>query len=652
MQNLIVVGTILLLMSGMSGAQDCNKLIAPKVPMVERLRNACDALDPEKNVYLNRARAAVLEKQLAEQSDIQGQINGKLSVGIELLRCGEVDRAIALFEEVRNVAIDPAVKPNPKLIEDVTAYLASAYLRVAELENCCARHTPESCIWPLQGAGKHGLKRGAEKAATLYRELLRINPRSPGYAWLLNLSCMALEDFPNNVPEAYRMPPNMTQSDYDIGRFHDVASAAGVDHQSLAGGVCLEDFDQDGFLDLLVSGWGIREQAAYFHNRGDGTFEDRTTAAGLSGLGASLNMVHADYDNDGDADVLMLRGGWQHRAGLIPNSLLRNNGDGTFTDVTEEAGLLSFHPTQVGVWGDFDNDGWLDLFIGNESAREERHPCEFFHNNRDGTFTNIAAELGLDRVALVKGAAAADYDNDGHLDLYISQFFARNVLLKNIPANEKLGLKWQFADVTATAGVAEPVSSFPAWFFDFDHDGWEDIFIGSFASFVDNNLDYVVADMAGAPLAGSRCTLYRNNRNGTFTNVAKQMKVDRLSLVMGANFGDLDNDGWLDIYLGTGQPQLSTLIPNQMFRNDAGKTYQNVTISGGFGHLQKGHGIAFGDIDNDGDQDIYAVMGGAFETDVFPNTLFENPGHGNNWITLKFVGAKSNRCAIGTRLRI
>ena len=121
---------------------------------------------------------------------------------------------------------------------------------------------------------------------------------------------------------------------------------------------------------------------------------------------------------------------------------------------------------------------------------------------------------------------------------------------------------------------------------------------------------------------------------------------------MGANFGDLDNDGWLDFYLGTGDPSLSTLIPNRMFRNADGKFFQDVTTSGGFGHIQKGHGISFADFDNDGDQDIYEVMGGAYAGDNYRNVLFLNPGHGNHWITLKLEGIRSNRAAMGARIRV
>lgn len=121
---------------------------------------------------------------------------------------------------------------------------------------------------------------------------------------------------------------------------------------------------------------------------------------------------------------------------------------------------------------------------------------------------------------------------------------------------------------------------------------------------------------------------------------------------MGSNFGDLDNDGFLDFYLGTGEPDLATIVPNRMFRNDGGKRFQDVTTSGGFGNLQKGHGVSFGDIDNDGDQDIYENMGGAVSGDLYSNVLYENPGHGNHWVTLKLQGVQSNRAAIGARIRV
>jgi hypothetical protein len=151
---------------------------------------------------------------------------------------------------------------------------------------------------------------------------------------------------------------------------------------------------------------------------------------------------------------------------------------------------------------------------------------------------------------------------------------------------------------------------------------------------------------------GEHARLYRNNHDGTFTDVTVRARLDKVQLVMGAGFGDLDNDGFLDCYLGTGEPDLRTVIPNRMFRNAGGKFFQDVTTSGRFGHLGKGHGVSFADIDNDGDQDVYTVMGGWYSGDVYQNVLFINPGHGNHWITLQLEGLESNRMAIGARIKI
>jgi hypothetical protein len=152
---------------------------------------------------------------------------------------------------------------------------------------------------------------------------------------------------------------------------------------------------------------------------------------------------------------------------------------------------------------------------------------------------------------------------------------------------------------------------------------------------------------------GDRFHLYHNRGNGTFEDVSHATGVDRSILSMGANYGDLDNDGWLDFYIGTGDPDLRTLMPNKMFKNDGGKRFLDVTTAGGFGHLQKGHGVVFADFDNDGDQDIYHSLGGTFTGDRYQHVLFENPGFpGRHWITIELLGKKSNRFGVGTRVAV
>jgi len=419
----------------------------------------------------------------------------------------------------------------------------------------------------------------------------------------------------------------------------------------LAGGSITEDFDGDGLLDIMCSAMNWSSQLRFFRNNGDGTFTERTAAAGLTDELGGLNIMQTDYNNDGWADVLVLRGGWQGVLGRQPLSLLKNNGNGTFTDVTEESGLLRFHPTQTAVWFDYNGDGWLDLFVGNESTREEVGPCELFRNNGDGTFTECAAAAGMAVVGFVKGVACGDFNNDSRPDLYLSRLGEPNLLFRNdgpkTPGNTKGD--WRFTDVTATAKVAEPIHSFPTWFFDYDNDGWLDLFVSGYFL---NDVGMVAADYLGLPHNGERARLYRNNRDGTFADVTKESGLYKVLLAMGSNFGDLDNDGFLDFYLGTGDPDFSTLVPNRMFRNAGGKLFQDVTTAGGFGHLQKGHGISFADLNNDGQQDIYEVMGGAYSGDNYRNVLYANPGNNNHWIKLKLEGVRSNHAAVGARIRV
>ena len=288
-------------------------------------------------------------------------------------------------------------------------WIATCHLRLAEQTNCLGNHNADSCLMPIEGGGVHIVPEHSRNAVQAYTRLLNAVNDSLEYKWLLNLAYMTLGEYPHNVPERWLIPPEIFESDYDIKRFTDVAPNVGIHVVALSGGIVADDFDHDGFIDLMMSSWGLRDQLRLFRSTGTGTFVERTDEAGLTGLTSGLNLCHADYDNDGWADVLVLRGAWLDEFGAHPNSLLRNNGDGTFSDVTRESGLLSYHPTQTAVWLDYDNDGWLDLFIGNESSRKHVHKCELYHNNRDGTFTDVASQVGLDHVGFVKGVTAGEF---------------------------------------------------------------------------------------------------------------------------------------------------------------------------------------------------------------------------------------------------
>ncbi len=615
--------------------------------MVELLKEIAEKLPTSyKNAFANTARV----KYYTET--VKTNPSDEMALYREMLLSGMNDKAVEGFEKM---LARPGLTSEERWI--LRMMLGISHMRQGEQDNCITNHTAQSCLFPIEKGGVHTIQRGSRAAIEDYSAVLREHPDDARALWLLNVAYMTLGEYPAKVPAQWLIPEKSFRSDYDLPRFTDIAPQVGLDLPTLSGGCCVEDFDNDGDMDIMTSNWDMRGQDQYFENNGDGTFTERTNEAGLKGIIGGLNMVHADYNNDGYADVYILRGAWLGPFGNQPNSLLRNNGNGTFTDVTIESGMLTFHPDLSAAWGDFDNDGWLDLYVGNETS-SQLAPCELFRNNHDGTFTDVAHEVGLDIQGFVKAVAWGDYNNDGLIDLYISSHGSANRLMRN---NGNKNGKWSFTDVGLEAGVREPIYSFPAFFFDYDNDGWLDIFVSDYGGKptgaaneapITNVLGPLVNDYLGHPPIAEVPRLYRNNRNGTFTDVGAKVHLNKTLVAMGCNFGDLDNDGFLDIYAGTGNPDLNTLIPNRMFRNAGGKVFQDVTTAGGFGHLQKGHGIAFADVDNDGDQDVFEVMGGAFETDLARRVLFRNPGNRNHWITLMLEGVKANRCAIGARIKI
>jgi hypothetical protein len=606
----------------------------------------------EDDEFFRRGRAEEL-RQRRDRAD-RG-LNDTLMAGyylvLQLLRDGQTQEAVKEVDQLFQIL--QTAPPNLAQDPQFQRLRGLAYLRLAEVENCITRHNAECCLFPLEGGGVHVRKSPAVWARTAYESYLALRPDDLAVRWLLNIANMAVGDYPEGVPEPHRIPPAAFESEADVGRFRDVAGRLGLDTFNLCGGCIVDDFDGDGRLDIVTSTLDPEGPLAYYRNGGDGSFEDRSTASHLDDQLGGLNIVGGDYDGDGDPDILVLRGAWLFDAGRIRNSLLRNNGDGTFTDVTSEAGLADpACPTQAATWGDFDNDGDLDLYVGNESRSDRTvftaeeaaggdFPSQLFRNEGDGTFTDVARSAGVANDRYAKGVTAGDFDNDGDLDLYVS-----NQGWNRLYRNEGDGT---FTDVALSAGVIEPAGrSFATWFFDYDNDGWLDLFVAAY----DAKVADVAAHYLGLPNSATSPRLYHNDGDGTFTDVTRQVGLDRPVLPMGANFGDLDNDGFLDIYLTTGEPSFESIMPNVMLRNDGGNRFQDVSRSGGLGHLQKGHGVAFADLDDDGDQDIYHQLGGFYPGDAFHNALFLNPGHGHRSLTVRLVGSTSHRTGYGVRLRV
>ena len=628
---------------------------------------------PDTNTYQGDRDARQLREALSAVPATERSTNRwRLMVRLadEELRLGNEAEAIRLLTGARDMV--PDIEANRVVLNYNHYRLGVAWLRLAETQNCALHPNAEACILPLQGRGIHQQQTPSRQAVAAFTRVLenRGGPDArnlPGAAtgrtwsagvssqdaldnatrqhlgalWLLNLAYMTVDGYPDEVPEPYRLPPETFRSAETMPRFANIAPALGLDTFDMCGGAIADDFDNDGYLDIFVSTWDTRGQLRLFRNNRDGTFTERTAEAGLLGLYGGLNLIQADYDNDGHLDLLVLRGAWLEANGQQPNSLIRNNGDGTFADVTFDTGLGDAHyPSQTAAWGDYDNDGDLDLYVGNEWTPMLAAPSQLFRNNGDGTFTDVAEAAGVANRRRAKSVVWGDYDGDGLADLYVSNLGEKNRLYRNTGQGT-------FVDEAPRLGVAEPNWSFPAWFWDVDNDGLLDLYVATYTARIEN----LAASGLGRPVNVELQRLYRSTQAGGFEEVSERYGLAEPTATMGANFGDLDNDGYLDFYLGTGAPQYQSLMPNLMYRNRDGRGFSNVTYAGGFGHLQKGHAIAFADLDNDGDQDVFEQMGGAFPGDRFGNALYENPGFGNRWITVELQGVRSNRSAIGARIR-
>ncbi len=435
----------------------------------------------------------------------------------------------------------------------------------------------------------------------------------------------------------------------------------------MTGGVAVFDYNNDGLLDIFfTNGAEIpslhKSDASFynrlFHNNGDGTFTDVTEKAGLAGVGYSMGVAAGDYDNDGFVDLYV--------TGFNRNQLLHNNGDGTFTDVTEKAGVAGIIPGQGKPWSvtagwiDYNNDGLLDLFVVNylDYSISSAHSCQtdniidycspneyrgtpniLFQNNGDGTFTDVSRQSHISQyVGKGMGVAFADFDNDGFTDIFVSNDTSPNFLLHNNGDGT-------FTDVALLAGVAynengKTVAGMGTDFRDIDNDGKPDIF--------------------HAAMYGDTFPLYRNLGNGQFEDVTDKAGLAAMTIrstAWGTGLFDFDNDGNKDIFAAGSAILDNSMevnhkpypLPNLLYRNLGKMAFQDVSAQAGssFSVPAAHRGAAFGDLDNDGKIDIVVTV-----LNAQPQLLMNRSTNQNHWIILKLIGVADNRDGLGTKVKI
>jgi hypothetical protein len=612
------------------------------------VREAYDSVDYMKiSPIFNHKRALVYKDSFNKATVLIDKINTGLDYAQELLRTGQIRESLAVYNTVSNLISQNKLTLSPESRRNLYAMIGIAFMRNGEIENCVQKHNHQSCFIPIKEEGIHQLTSGSKNAIRSYELCLKDFPDDLETKYLLNIAYMTLGLYPDSVPAEHRIDPEWFALTHQIKRFAEIAPSLGVNRNGHAGGVVIDDFTNDGWLDIVVTSWSPDEELIFYVNNQDGSFKDRTAEYNLDGQVGILNLNQTDYNNDGWLDLYLMRGAWLMTEGDIPNTLLKNTGNG-FEDVTLEAGLTKHAPGQTAAWSDFNLDGYLDVVIPNESLPNHKRGIDFYINQQDGTFRHASQEFGLMMDEFFKGCVATDINNDRYPDILLSSRSSGNFLFVNqIPEGKN-----HFRLLPPEANPSEPMTSFPCWSFDYDNDGNEDLFISAYSNEGTPATHWMLSHMGKAD-PGMFPKLYRNNGNLNFQEVGQHMGLTEVAFTMGCNFGDIDTDGFLDFYLATGNPQYQSIVPNKMYLNMAGKYFEDVSYSGGFANIQKGHGVSFADFDRDGDEDIYVVMGGAFDGDGFYNCLFENPNeHNYNWLVLKLEGDQANKPAIGARVKI
>jgi tetratricopeptide (TPR) repeat protein len=553
----------------------------------------------ETAVFIGLEYKEVMKRYRERLRDNPGDHKTRLELGRLYIKCGLHDEAV---RELNLAAGDPALRARARHESALAHYRAGRFSEAID-DGIAAMSADPS------------------------------NERARAAMWLASRS---LGGYPNRVPFEYRMELKAGYAPARV-QFEDIAARIGIDKICAGRGTAVFDYNNDGLLDVAIS--AAHAGCTLYRNNGDGTFTDVSISSGLDHCINGFVIIAGDYDNDGFTDLFVTRQGFYYG----DCGLYHNNGDGTFTNVTEKAGVQSWGPAYTASWVDYDCDGFLDLFIGYNLGGmfDRRRPNRLFHNNGDGTFTDVTERAGLNTVYTTIGSCWGDYNNDGYPDLFLSSGIGRPQLFRNNGDGT-------FTDVSAAAGITDFVVGTTCGFVDYNNDGWLDIVQYSWS----DHEDVIETMKTGrGPDDGSPLVIYHNNGDGTFTAKTREIGLDGCWGTMSGSFADVNNDGYVDLLLGNGSPRMERLEPFVLLENKRGH-FRNTTFSAGLPFFGKSHGTNSADLFGDGRMSIIIACGGGYPGDLLQTAVHcprELPG---NYLNVRLTGTKSNRDGNGARITL
>lgn len=410
-----------------------------------------------------------------------------------------------------------------------------------------------------------------------------------------------------------------------VTTFTDVTGIALVNNSARGMGAAWGDYNNDGLIDLYVSNY--KDKNILYKNNGNDTFADVTDPANVGNFGASTDIAWGDYNNDGFPDLFLVNGlgpGYGDK-----KILYKNNGDGTFEDIAEKAGIENLAFGMCVSLADYDNDGLLDVYFTNNAHVMicSGQSNKLYRNNGDDTFSDVTEEAGVGDFGNGMGVAWCDYDNDGDQDLYMLNFVNSNI---DPPENNLSALYNNNGDGTFTLSVnaVNSIGGHGVAWGDYNNDGNMDVYIAN------------VKDI----LPSGKNVLYKNNGDGTFTDVTDSAGVGDENDSTEVTWVDYDNDGDLDLHVVNGG--IAAPSKSRLYQNNGDSTFTDLAEDAGIQYRGFGEGASWGDYDNDGDMDVYMVNYNE------PNILYRNNGNTNHWIEIQTKGTVSNASGIGTRVKV
>ena len=551
----------------------------------------------------------------------------------ELFKSGEYAKSAQYSKELfpNGVVSFDNLNKNTRAIFEL---LGDGYLMVGLQQN------NSTIIYPVSKNQAQEKEEYTEAAIEFYSRLRKAFPENRDYLWKLNLCHMLLGTYPGSLPIEDQLLLNPLGQFTSPSTFYNLSGEMGIRHQSIGGASVLLDIDNDKDLDVFTCSHHMEDQALIYEYD-NYKYKEVQNNIGLKDLPGGSRVSTIDYNNDGFDDLFIARGALQGITGQLPNTLLKGSASGKFEDVAAEVGITSKYPTENISWSDVDLDGDVD-FYSNNSKTGLYIPGELFYNNGNSFSGSLDKVFGPMNAINASASTFADIDGDRWPDLIVLNSEGRNHVFLNKKGRFEASSKHSIERFENGSCVLS---------FDFDNDGDLDLLItgkGSKDLLASEDFTKSINENSGV-----FTQLFINDGSGRFSPFTNMGGLERVNYVNAASYIDINNDGFLDIYLSTGGFINDDIVPNRLFINDKGLGLKEVSTSSRTACISKTYGIAVGDLDGDGDSDLYLNGGGFYSGDLGTDVYFNNRYQGDNrWVSLALKGNKNNRQGIGAVIKI